>query len=62
VSTICRTVFFVLLIVLATVSPGAADTTVYLMGYAMSVPSPLVLLVFGLALLGVAGMIRKWRS
>jgi hypothetical protein len=62
VSTVCRTVLFVILVVFATVSPVGADTTVYLMGYAMSVPSPLVLLVSGLALLGVASMIRKWRS
>jgi hypothetical protein len=62
VSTICRTVVLALLVVVATASPVVADTTVYLMGYAMAVPSPLVLLVSGLALLGAAGVIRKWRS
>jgi hypothetical protein len=51
-----------LLFVLATTSPVGAETTVYLAKYAVSVPQPLSLLVGGLALLGVGGLIRKWRS
>ena len=61
-TTFSRSALLVLLVVLATTSPVGAETTVYLAGYAVSVPPPLALLVCGLALLGVGGLIRKWRS
>ena len=59
---VSRSVFPMLLVVLAMTSPVAADATVYFVSYAMSVPAPLLLLVFGLALLGVGSLVRKWRS
>jgi hypothetical protein len=62
VSTVSRTIVLILVVVLSTASSVGAETTVYFRGYALEVPSPLVLLGSGLALLGVAGMIRKWRS
>lgn len=61
-STVSRTILLTLVGVLFTAWWVSAETTVYFRGYALSVPSPLVLLGSGLALLGVAGMIRKWRS
>jgi hypothetical protein len=61
VRTVSRSAFLVLLLVLATTSPVGAETTVYLVKYAVLVPPPLALLVGGLALLGVGGLIRKWR-
>jgi len=62
VSTVSRTILIILVVVFLTASSVGAETTVYFRGYALEVPSPLVLLGSGLALLGVAGMIRKWRS
>ena len=59
--TVSRSAFLVLLLVLATTSPAGTETTVYLANYAVLVPPPLALLVGGLALLGVGGLIRKWR-
>ena len=59
---VSRSVLPMLLVVLAMTSPVAADATVYFVGYAMPVPAPLLLLVFGLALLGVGGLVRRWRS
>jgi len=61
VRTVSRSAFLVLLLVLATTSPVGAETTVYLAKYSVLVPAPLALLVGGLALLGVGGLIRKWR-
>ena len=51
-----------LLVVLAMTSPVAAEATVYFMTYTLSVPAPLQLLVFGLALFGVGSLVRPWRS
>jgi len=62
VSTVSRTILLILVVVFLTASSVGAETTVYFRGYALEVPSPLVLLGSGLALLGVAGVIRKWRS
>ena len=59
---VSRSVLPMLLVILATTSPVAADATVYFVGYAMSVPAPLVLLISGLALVGVGVLVRKWRS
>jgi hypothetical protein len=56
---ILRAVLLMLAVVLAPTSPVAAETTVFLMGYAVSIASPLVLLVSGLALLGVAALMRS---
>jgi hypothetical protein len=61
VRTVSRSAFLVLPLVLAMTSPVGAETTVYLANYAVLVPPPLALLVGGLALLGVGGLIRKWR-
>jgi hypothetical protein len=49
------------LVVLATPSPVAAETTVYFIGYAMEVAPPIMLLVGGLALIAVGVAIRKFR-
>jgi hypothetical protein len=62
VRAVCRTVLLVLLGILATTPSVDAETIVYLVSYAMSVSSPAMLLVSGLALLGVASLVRKWRS
>jgi len=62
VRNVSRSVLSMLLVVLAMTSPVAADATVYFVGYAVEVPAPLLLLVFGLALLGVGTLVRKWRS
>jgi uncharacterized integral membrane protein len=62
VNTVSRTILLILVVVFSTASSVGAETTVYFRGYALEVPSPLVLLGSGLALLGVAGMIRRWRS
>ena len=62
VSTVSRTILIILVVVFLTASSVGAETTVYFRGYALEVPSPLVLLGSGLSLLGVAGVIRKWRS
>lgn len=51
-----RTVLLMLLVVLST-----ASTSVFLWGYAVWVPSPLVLLVSGVALLGLAALMRELR-
>ena len=59
---VSRSVLPTLLFVFAMISPVAAETTVYFMGHAISVPAPLQLLVFGLALLGVGSLVWKWRS
>ena len=58
---VSRSVLSMLLVVLAMTSPVAADATVYFVGYAMPVPAPLLLLVFGLALLGVGSLVRRRR-
>ena len=60
--TVSRTVLLVLLVILATTLPVDAGTIGYLVSYALSASSPAMLLVSGLALLGVAGLVRKWRS
>jgi hypothetical protein len=52
----------VLLVILATTLPVDAGTIGYLVSYALSASSPAMLLVSGLALLGVAGLVRKWKS
>lgn len=62
VRTVSRTVLLVLLVILATTLPVDAGTIGYLVSYALSASSPAMLLVSGLALLGVAGLVRKWRS
>ena len=51
---VSRAVLRMPLVVLAPAPPVAAETTIFLMGYAVSVASPLVLLVSGVAQLGVA--------
>jgi len=62
VRNVSRSVLFMLLVVLALTSPVAADAAVYFVGYAVEVPAPLLLLAFGLALLGVGSLVRKWTS
>ena len=59
---VSRSVLPMLLVVLAMTSPVAADATVYFLGYAKEVPAPVLLLAFGLALVGVGVLVRKWRS
>jgi hypothetical protein len=64
--TVFRGVLLMLLVVLVPTSLIPAETTRFFGGYAVSVPSPLVLLVSGLAMLGLAALIResgrRWRS
>jgi len=62
VRNVSRSVLSMLLVVLAMTSPAAADATVYFVGYAKEVPAPLMLLISGLALVGVGALVRKWRS
>jgi hypothetical protein len=59
VRNVLRSVLPMLLVVLAMTSPVAAEATVYFGSYALSVPAPLQLLVFGLALLGVESLVRQ---
>ena len=63
---VSRLVLLMLVVVFAPIPPVAAETTAFFMGYAVSMPSPLVLLMSGWALLGVTASIRersrKWRS
>jgi len=54
-------VLLMLLVILAPSSPVAAETTGFFTGYAGSVPSSLVLLVSGLALVGVGVLMREWK-
>ena len=49
-----------LLVVLLMPSLAVAETTVYFLGHAWEVPSPLVLLVCGLALIAVGIGLQKW--
>jgi hypothetical protein len=51
-----------LLVVFAMPSPAGADMTVYFARAAMEVPAALQLLMLGFALLGVGGLVRKWRQ
>ena len=62
VRNVLRSVFPMLLVVLAIPSPSGADVTVYVAGHAVEVPVPLQLLMFGFALLSVGGLLRKWRQ
>ena len=55
-STVLRS----LLVVLVMPSLAGAETTVYFLGHAWEVPSPLVLLVCGLALIAVGIGLQKW--
>ena len=59
---VSRSILPMLLVVLAMTSPVAADAAVYFVGYAVEVPAPLMLLISGLALVGVGVLVRKWRS
>src|SRR5262245_29767485 len=54
------TVLRALVIVLAMPSLAVAETIVYFLGHAWEVPSPLVLLVCGLALIAVGIGLQKW--
>lgn len=54
------TVVLSLLVVLAMPSLAVAETIVYFLGYPWEVPSPLVLLVCGLALIAVGIGLQKW--
>jgi hypothetical protein len=47
-------------LLLATPSFVSAEATVYIAGYAWSVPPPLVLLICGLALITIGVSVRKW--
>ena len=59
----CSRSFLSLLLVLATPAAVGAETTIYFfMKHPMEVPGPLVLLVAGLALLGLGAWIRRWRA
>ena len=58
--TVFRGVLLMLLVVLVPTSLIPAETTRFFWGYAVSVPSPLVLLVSGLAMLGIAALMREW--
>jgi hypothetical protein len=49
-----------LLLVLATPAAVGAETTIYFIGQPVEVAPPLVLLVGGLALIGLGASIRKW--
>jgi hypothetical protein len=57
----CSHSFLSSLLVLATPAAVGAETTIYLMG-PVEVPPPLVLLVGGLALLGLGALSRRWRA
>jgi len=52
---------FMPLVVLAPASPVGAETTVFLVSYSVSVAWPLVLLVSGLFLFGVAAVMTGCR-
>jgi hypothetical protein len=59
----CSRSFLSLLLVLATPAAVGAETTIYFfMEHPMEVPPPLVLLVGGLALLGLGAWTRRWRA
>jgi hypothetical protein len=51
-----------LLVVCAMPLPAGADMAVYIAGAAVEVPAALQLLMLGFALLGVGGLVRKWRQ
>lgn len=51
-----------LLVVFAMPSTARADMTVYFARGAVEVPAALQLLMLGFALLGVGGLVRKWRQ
>jgi len=51
-----------LLVVFAMPSPAGADMTVYFPRTAIEVPAALQLLLLGFALLGVGGLVRRWRQ
>jgi len=51
-----------LLLVLATPAAVGAETIIYFVGHPMEVPPPLVLLVGGLALVGLGALFRRWRE
>ena len=50
-----------LLVVFAIPSPARADMTVYLGRATVEVPATIQLLMLGFALLGLGGLVRKWR-
>src|SRR4030095_4995013 len=54
--------FLSLLLVLSTPAAFGAETTIYPLGHPVDVAPPLVLLVGGLALLGLGASIRRWRA
>ena len=51
-----------LLVLFAIPSPAGAEMTVYIAGQPVEVPVSLQLVMLGFALLGVGGLIRKWRQ
>ena len=51
-----------LLLVLATPAAVSAETTIYFLRHAVEVPASVQLLVAGLALSGLGGLIRRWRT
>ena len=51
-----------LLVVCAMPLSAGADMSVYIAGAAVEVPAALQLLMLGFALLGVGGLVRKWRQ
>jgi len=59
----CSRSFLSLLLVLATPAAVGAETTIYFFFmHPMEVPPPIVLLVGGLALLGLGASVRRWRA
>jgi hypothetical protein len=61
VKNVLWSVLPMLLVVFAMPLPAGADMTVYFARAAVEVPAPLQLLMLGFALLGVGGLVRKWR-
>ena len=57
---VCRAIFLLLLLGLASPMHVRAETTVYFVGRVMEVPPPVMLLVAGLALLTLGIWIRRW--
>jgi len=55
-----RGVLLMLLVAIVPTSLSLAGTTRFVWGYAVSVPSPLMLLVSGLSMLGLAALMREW--
>jgi hypothetical protein len=62
VKNVLCSVFPMLLLVFAMPSPARADMTVYFARAAVEVPAALQLLMLGFALLGIGGLVRKWRQ